>query len=85
MRDRESFLIAEHLEHSSGEGVLFENAPGQFLLWVRNVARYLVRDGSEILVDPAPGCEELVLLFRRPPPAHVRLRCSFGAQEFGAF
>ena len=47
----------EHLEHSSGEGVLFESAPGRFLLRVRNVARYLVRDGAEIVVDPAPGSE----------------------------
>lgn len=48
--------VGEHLEGASRESVLFETAPEQFLLKVRNVARYLVRDGAEIVVDPAPDC-----------------------------
>jgi hypothetical protein len=55
--------VPEHLEDSSGEGILYETALRQFLLRVRNVSGYLVRDGAEILVDPAPGVD----------PATVRL------------
>jgi len=55
--------IPEHLDGSRGEGVLYEVAPGQFLLRVRNVSRYLVRDGAEIVVDPAPNAD----------PASIRL------------
>lgn len=62
----------ERLENSSGESVLYEHTPGQFLLRVRRVAQYLVRDGAEIVVDPVPGSEtDAVRLFL--------IRTAFGA------
>jgi len=39
-----------------GEG--WQAKPGQLLLDVKDVARYLVRNGSEIWIEPTAGCEE---------------------------
>ncbi|HKD07843.1 MAG TPA: hypothetical protein VKB79_18230 [Bryobacteraceae bacterium] len=47
----------ERLADSPAEGALHEAAQGQFLFRVPKVCRYLVRDGVEIVVDPAPGVE----------------------------
>ena len=41
----------------------WEAAPGVFLLAVDGVARYLVREGREIVVEPAPGGGEAVGAF----------------------
>jgi hypothetical protein len=36
-------------------GVRYQAAPGEFLLWVDNVARFYVRDGSRITILPEAG------------------------------
>lgn len=41
-------------EHS---GVCFDAGPGRFLLRLQDIARYLVVDGKEIHIEPAPGAE----------------------------
>jgi hypothetical protein len=33
-------------------GVRFQAAPGKFLLYVDNVARYFIKNGNEIIIDP---------------------------------
>ena len=43
--------VAPHLEQPRATGVLFEAAPGRFLLSIKGIARYEVRDGREVLVD----------------------------------
>ncbi len=45
----------EALENPINSGVLYQAAPSQFLLKMPNIARYLVRKGNEIIVEPAPG------------------------------
>ena len=40
-------------------GPACEAGPGQFLLSIDKVARYFVRDGREIVVDPLPGANRL--------------------------
>jgi hypothetical protein len=45
----------EALESPINSGVLYQAAPSQFLLKMPNIARYLVRNGNEIIVEPAPG------------------------------
>jgi len=42
-----------HLDNPVAQGVLYQAAPQQFLLNLAGVARYLVRNGNEIIVDPA--------------------------------
>ncbi len=39
-------------------GVLWRAAPGRLLLDVPGVARYLVRDGTQVDIDPCPGAGE---------------------------
>ena len=41
------------LEKSVNSGVLYEAAPGQFLLQMPGIARYFVKNGNEIIVEPA--------------------------------
>ena len=50
--------VPEFLENPTGCGVLYETTAGTFLLKLDQIARYLVRNGNEIIVDPAPGAEE---------------------------
>jgi hypothetical protein len=40
------------------EGVVFQARPGQFLLKIDDVARYLVEGGQSVTIDPAPGASE---------------------------
>jgi hypothetical protein len=47
--------VPAHLESPRRTGVLFEAAPGHYLLNIDGVARYWARGGSEVLVDPAAG------------------------------
>ena len=39
-------------------GVRYQAAPGRLLLRVDDVARYLVRDGAEVVIDPHPEADE---------------------------
>jgi hypothetical protein len=56
--------VPEFLPCSTGQGVLYQCAPGKFLLKVDHVARYLVSHGHEILIQPAEDCDlDAVRLF----------------------
>ena len=48
----------EELPEAVWKGVRFQAAPGRLLLIVDDVARYLVRDGREIVIDRAPGATD---------------------------
>jgi hypothetical protein len=50
--------VPEKIENPKSEGVCYQAAPGIFLLNIKNVARYLVTNGSEIVVEPYPGAAE---------------------------
>ena len=43
------------LEGATGKGVLYQATSNRFLLAMDDVARYLVQDGNEIIVEPAPA------------------------------
>jgi len=49
--------VPEKLNAPKSYGVCYQAKPGEFLLLVNEVARYLVRDGNEILIDPAPDAD----------------------------
>lgn len=46
------------LSFPSACGVTWQSAPGRFLLTVKNVARYLVIENREVVVDPLDGSAE---------------------------
>jgi hypothetical protein len=46
------------LENVTGKGVLYQATANQFLLTIHDVARYLVQNGNEIIVEPYPGSLE---------------------------
>jgi hypothetical protein len=46
------------LENPAGRGVLYQADASQFLLALPDLARYLVQNGSEIVVEPQPGSLE---------------------------
>ena len=46
------------LEKPTGHGVLYQATANQFLLTMHDLARYLVQNGNEIIVEPAPGSLE---------------------------
>jgi len=48
-------IIPEALDDPASSGVLYQASQNQFLLRMDQVARYLVRDGTEITIQPAPG------------------------------
>ena len=51
-------------EGSARGGIVFEVSPGKYLLNISGVARYLVSNGAEIVVDPAPAADvDAVRLF----------------------
>lgn len=50
--------VPQALENPIGKGVLYQASANQFLLKMDNVARYLVQNGNEIIVDPAPNALE---------------------------
>jgi hypothetical protein len=65
------------IENPLREGVLFQASPDRFLLSIPGVARFLVSDGTEILVEPSETSthEELRLfLFGTPWGALLRQR-----------
>jgi hypothetical protein len=46
------------LEQPHFRGVCFQAAPGEFLLQVPGIARYLVRDGRQVTIDRAPAADD---------------------------
>src|SRR5262245_24055614 len=46
------------LPQPSSNGIAWQSAPGQLLLSVSEVARYLILDDREIRIDPLPGTRE---------------------------
>lgn len=50
--------VPEALENPAGSGVRWQAAPGEFLLNLKRVARFRVRAGSEIIVQPVPEATE---------------------------
>ena len=60
--------VPQRLEDPRALGVLFQAAPGRFLLSIPGVARYLALDGRRILVERQPGSrEDEVSLFLHEP------------------
>lgn len=56
--------VPDAFPHPRGSGGAYQAIPGAFLLMVPGIARYLVRDGREICIDPAPsGTENEVRIF----------------------
>ena len=51
--------VPSSLPHPSANGTAWQSAPGQMLLSVKGVARYLVVEDREILVQPLPGAREV--------------------------
>lgn len=47
--------VPETLAEPTGQGVLYQAGVNQFLLKLDHVARYLVQNGNEITIQPAPG------------------------------
>jgi hypothetical protein len=47
-------VVPDALENPTGKGVLYQASANQFLLNMDGVARYLVQNGNEIIVQPAP-------------------------------
>jgi hypothetical protein len=43
------------LENVTGKGVLYQATSNQFLLAMNDIARYLVQNGNEIIIEPAAG------------------------------
>lgn len=65
------------LERIESRGARFQAAPGTLLAWVDGVARYLVLQGREIVIHPAPGAQEedlRVLLLGSPFGALLQQR-----------
>lgn len=50
--------VPESLENPADSGARWQTAPGLYLLNLVRVARFLVRDGSEIIIQPRPGVAE---------------------------
>jgi len=54
----ETGTVPENLENPKKSGVRFQAQPGEFLLTVDNIARYLVLDGNRIVVHSFPNAGE---------------------------
>ena len=50
--------VPAELPESQSGGARFRAAPGKLLVWMDTVARYLVQEGREILVQPKPDATE---------------------------
>jgi hypothetical protein len=56
--------VPERLQELSAQGVLYQASPGKFLLQMDGVARYLISNGDDILIQPAPGAQaDVIRLF----------------------
>lgn len=53
--------VPAELPESKSGGARFRAAPGRLLVWMDKVARYLVQDGREIVVQPMPDAAEVDL------------------------
>ncbi len=51
-------IVAEHLPGARKTGVCYELGPRALQLNVPGIARYLARNGDEIVIDPAPEASE---------------------------
>ena len=61
--------VPESLPRPYAEGVLYQASEGQFLFRHEQVARYLVRDGREIVIEPAAKADpERLRLFLMSSP-----------------
>jgi hypothetical protein len=49
--------VPENLQEPSTQGVLYQASRGKFLLQMDGVARYLISNGDDIVIEPAPGAE----------------------------
>jgi hypothetical protein len=59
-----SGTVPQRIENPKTEGICYQAAPGIFLLNIKDVARYLVTNGSEIVIEPYPdAAEEDIRLF----------------------
>lgn len=62
------------LDGATASGVLWQAAPGRFLLDVPGVARYLVEDGRAVTIESAPGADSvMVTRFLRMGPLSALL------------
>jgi hypothetical protein len=50
--------VPSRLENATSRGVLWQAAPGRFLLNAPGTARYLVEAGKSIIIDPYPSADE---------------------------
>ena len=50
--------VPEELEHPADAGARWQTAPGMYLLNLKRIGRFQVRDGSEILIQPKQGISE---------------------------
>lgn len=50
--------LPRHLHAAPSRGVLWQAAPGRFLLDAPGAARYLVEDGSRVTIDPHPAADK---------------------------
>lgn len=50
--------VPEALDQPLRTGVRYQAAPGIFLLWIDDIARYLIRDGHEIIIDRMPAADD---------------------------
>lgn len=60
--------VPDHLPNIKGSGVLYESSPGDFIFKLDSVAKYRVRNGAEIIVDPnsTASLEEIRLFLLGP-------------------
>jgi hypothetical protein len=50
--------VPETLESPIYRNQWYQAAPGRFLLLLPDIANFLIQDGREIIIDPAPGASE---------------------------
>lgn len=53
--------VPAELDGAMAKGILYQAAPGRFLLKIKNVANYLVEDGCKISIQRADGAEDAVI------------------------
>jgi hypothetical protein len=50
--------VPESLGDKSYKGVCFEAIPGSLIIVAKNIARYFINDGKEIIIEPEPQAKE---------------------------
>src|SRR5450759_855791 len=50
--------VPEELENPADSGARWQTAPGQYLLNLKRVGRFLVRDGCEVVIQPVEAISE---------------------------